>query len=460
MTLKEIMTPVLWWIRRDLRINTNSTLKSALKNGNAVIPVFILDDRLLNTPATNRERFLFSGLQELKLQLQEKGSGLVIRRGNPVAELQRLVQETGARMIFAEEDYSPFARLRDALVANELPLQLVTGLTVFHPASILKPDGSPYTVFTPYSKTWKSLPQVDLEVLSIPDNLPAVDLPRSEPIPEFTPLAGFPAGEIEASHRLEDFLQNRVANYHDDRNRMDLDGTSTLSPYLRFGMISAAFVVKQIRSFNGQQGVQTWLNEIIWREFYQSILYHFPHVQHQAFNPKLRNIAWRDAPEDFQAWKDGRTGFPVVDAAMRQLMATGWMHNRARMITASFLTKDLLINWQEGERWFMQQLVDGDTSANNGGWQWTAGTGTDAAPYFRIFNPVLQSKKFDPNGTYIRRWVPELEAVPNEWIHEPWKMPESLQLSTGMRIDMTYPAPIVEHGIVKDRTLAAYKANQ
>jgi deoxyribodipyrimidine photo-lyase len=202
------------------------------------------------------------------------------------------------------------------------------------------------------------------------------------------------------------------------------------------------------------------LNEIIWREFYQSILYHFPFVQEQAFNPRLRNIAWRNAPADFQAWKDGLTGYPVVDAAMRQLMATGWMHNRARMITASFLTKDLLINWQEGERWFMRQLVDGDSAANNGGWQWTAGTGTDAAPYFRIFNPVLQSKKFDPNGSYIRRWVPELQAVPDEWIHEPWKMPDLLQHNIGLRIGSDYPIPIVEHGIAKERTMAAYKASQ
>ena len=287
-----------------------------------------------------------------------------------------------------------------------------------------------------------------------------MDFPRSEPLPEFTPVNGFPAGEVEASRRLEDFLQKRVANYHDDRNRMDMDGTSTLSPYLRFGMISAVEVVERVRHLSEEQGAQTWLNEIIWREFYHSILYHFPDVQKQAFNPKLRNISWRNAPADLQAWKDGRTGYPVVDAAMRQLLATGWMHNRARMITASFLTKDLLINWQEGESWFMQQLVDGDTAANNGGWQWTAGTGTDAAPYFRIFNPVLQSKKFDPNGVYIRRWVPELQTVPDEWIHEPWKMPELLQLNIGLRIGNDYPAPIVEHAIVKERTLAAYKSSQ
>lgn len=460
------MNSVLWWIRRDLRINHNPALKAALKEGKPVIPVFILDDRLLSPSLTNRQRFLISGLSALRDHLQERGSRLVIRRGNPVAELRRLIQETGAGMIFAEEDYSPFARQRDSCVAEELPLQLITGLTVFHPASVIKPDGLPFTVFTSFCKTWMALPLAHHGISLVPERFTPVDFPRSEPLPEIPPVAYFPVGEVEASRRLEDFLANRVRAYYEDRNRMDLDGTSSLSPYLRFGMLSAAEAVDQLKKTivdsstgEGNRGVQTWLNEIVWREFYQSILYHFPEVQKQAFNPKLRNIAWRDAPADLQAWKDGQTGYPIVDAAMRQLKATGWMHNRARMITASFLTKDLLINWQEGERWFMQQLVDGDIAANNGGWQWTAGTGTDAVPYFRIFNPVLQSKKFDPLGSYIRRWVPEIVAVPNDWIHEPWKMPELIQVSTGVRIGKSYPLPIVDHTVIKDRTLTAYKAS-
>jgi deoxyribodipyrimidine photo-lyase len=454
------MSPILWWIRRDLRINNNPTLKTALKIGDAVIPVFIQDDRLLKTTNSNRQRFLLSGLQELGKQLLDRGSGLVIRHGDPVVELKRLIQETAATLIYAEEDFSSFARKRDKQVARELPLQLVTGLTVFHPEAVLKPDGSPYTVFSPYSRTWKSLPLAGVANSRNFEKLPAINIPPSNPLPEYSPVAGFPAGEIEATRRLDEFLQTRLANYDENRNRMDLDGTSSLSPYFRFGMISAVEAVTRVRGLLESQGAQTWLNEIIWREFYHSILYHFPHVQAQSFNPKLRNIPWRNSTEDLKAWKNGETGYPVVDAAMRQLLATGWMHNRARMIVASFLTKDLLINWQEGERWFMQQLVDGDIAANNGGWQWTAGTGTDAAPYFRIFNPVLQSKKFDPDGSYIRRWVPELQSVPDEWIHEPWKMPELLQIKTGMCTGLTYPAPIVEHGIVKDRTLAAYKASQ
>ena len=452
------MNSVLWWIRRDLRINHNPALNAALKGGKLVIPVFILDERLLSSLVTCRQRFLLSGLNDLSRQLLERGSGLIIRRGNPVLELQKLVQETRARLIFAEEDYSTFARQRDNQVAEVLPLQLVTGLTVFHPTSILKPDGLPYKVFTPFSKTWKALPLTNREFTSRVDRFPAVKLPLSESLPYYGQVDGFPAGEAQASSRLQDFLQTRVDKYSDDRNRLDLEGTSVLSPYLRFGMVSASHASARVNKMNENQGTQDWLNEIIWREFYQSILYHFPDVQKQAFNPNFRNIFWRDAPSDLQAWKDGQTGYPVVDAAMRQLKATGWMHNRARMITASFLTKDLLINWQEGERWFMQQLVDGDTAANNGGWQWTAGTGTDAAPYFRIFNPVLQSKKFDPLGMYIRRWVPELLAVADDWIHEPWRMPELLQISAGVRIGKTYPLPIVDHAIVKNRTMEAYKA--
>jgi deoxyribodipyrimidine photo-lyase len=457
---KADLKPVLWWIRRDLRINHNKTLQAALMDGKQVIPVFILDEHLLNPPATNRQRFLFSGLRFLDEKLRSRGSGLVIRRGNPGDELRKIMQETGANIVFAEEDYSPFSRKRDGRVAEVLPLQLVTGLTVFHPMVTLKSNGLPYTIFTPFSKNWKSLPLKNPEPFNLPENFPKVELPWSERVLELDPLPDFPAGELEAINRLESFLENKIGDYQLTRDRMDLDGTSTLSPYFKFGMLSVQQVVNRISSLPKNSGVETWMNELIWREFYQSILYHFPEVTQQSFNPKLRQVAWRNAPADLQAWKDGLTGYPVVDAAMRQLRSTGWMHNRARMITASFLTKDLLINWQEGEKWFMQNLVDGDIAANNGGWQWSAGTGTDAAPYFRIFNPVLQSMKFDPFGKYIQKWVPELQRVPKEWIHEPWRMPDNIQETSGVRIGRDYPTPIVDHQIVKQRTLAAYKTSQ
>ena len=260
------------------------------------------------------------------------------------------------------------------------------------------------------------------------------------------------------------FPQSSILTYALDRDRMDLDGTSQLTPYMRFGMVSArqaARAAQEVAATAGNaaelQGAVTWLNELIWREFYAAILYHFPGVLHSAFRPELRSIHWRDDPEDFAAWSMGLTGYPVVDAGMRQLTATDWMHNRARMITASFLVKDLLLDWREGERYFMQRLLDGDPASNNGGWQWVAGTGTDAAPYFRVFNPVLQGRKFDPHGDYVRRWVPELNAVPERYVHSPWEMPTGMQRQAGCLIGNHYPAPIVDHHEARQCVLAAYR---
>ena len=248
---------------------------------------------------------------------------------------------------------------------------------------------------------------------------------------------------------------------------MDLSGTSNLSPYLRFGLISSRKLAFFTRDFidhsenaEARISAETWLNELIWRDFYYSILDNFPFVLKRAFRESFTHIPWRTSHHDLDAWKNGLTGYPIVDAGMRQLRETGWMHNRARMITASFLTKDLLINWQEGEKWFMEQLIDGDPACNNGGWQWCAGTGTDAAPYFRIFNPILQGKKFDPTGKYIRRWIPELANVPDKFIHTPWEMPLDIQSQVNIIIGKDYPKPIVDHAEARERALIAYKLSQ
>lgn len=459
------MPIALWWIRRDLRLEDNPALLAAHKSGLPVLPVFILDPALLALHAPVRQAFLFGGLAELDRSLAQHSARLVIRRGQPLEVLQALVSETGASAIFAEEDYSPYARSRDAEIARHLPLKLVNGLTVHPPAAVHKPDGKPYTIFTPYSKAWKALPlPVPQETPPAEINFTAVAQVHSEPLPALPLPPAFPPGETEAERRLEYFLSGPVEFYAEERNRLDLEGTSQLSPYLRFGMISprrvvwrtlqtAARLPLEIRS-----GAETFLNELIWREFYLSILYHFPDVLKTAFQPAYRSISWRDDPREIKAWQEGLTGYPVVDAAMRQLRGLGWMHNRARMITASFLVKDLLVNWQHGERWFMRWLVDGDPAANNGGWQWTAGTGTDAAPYFRIFNPVSQGLKFDPQGQYIRRWMPELAKLPDEFIHTPWLMPEDAARKVGFRPGLDYPLPIVDHQQAKERTLAAYAA--
>ncbi len=455
-------TPVIWWIRRDLRLMNNPALNAALSTGLPVLPVFILNDHLLATPETRRQRFLVSGLHRLSEGIREKGGGLVVRRGDPVVELYQLVKETGAIRIFTEEDYSPYSRKRDRDVSRELPLQSVTGLTVHHPSAIQKDDGTPYTIFTPFNRKWKSLPEFHPADMQIGQFAAVSWTVRSDLLPQEHPVEGFPAGEKEAGIRLRTFLEKKLGQYETTRNRMDLDGTSSLSPYLRFGMLSPSYLVAQIRELvhvnPENSGPKTWLNELIWREFYQAILFYFPQVKVGPFNPKYSHVEWRHAPEDLHTWKQGMTGYPVVDAAMRQLISTGWMHNRARMITASFFTKDLLIDWREGERWFMEQLVDGDIASNNGGWQWSAGTGTDATPYYRIFNPVLQGKKFDPLGDYVRQWVPELRDVPVDWIHEPWLLPGSVQTRLGIKIGETYPLPMVDHRMARERALAAYKA--
>ncbi|NTV36420.1 MAG: deoxyribodipyrimidine photo-lyase [Anaerolineaceae bacterium] len=457
------MATFIWWIRRDLRLDDNPALQAALREGGLVIPVFVLDEFLLNNPAPNRQGFLFTAMRSLDASLRLLGSRLVVRKGSPAQELVKLAAETGAQAVYAEEDYSPYARRRDAEVSSRLDLHLVVGATVHHPNAVVKADGSPYTVFTPFSKVWKALPfssYTEKKLVALP---PVPEL-ASLPIPDGEAPAGFPASEGEAQRRLQDFLNQRISAYHDARNRMDLDGTSALSPYFRFGLLSARRAAAAAREAAQRmvdpvvrQGAETWLNELIWREFYAAILYHFPNVLTQAFNPQMRNIPWRSAPQDLQAWKEGRTGYPVVDAAMRQLRESGWMHNRARMITASFLVKDLLINWQEGERHFMEYLVDGDPASNNGGWQWTAGVGTDAAPYFRVFNPLLQSAKFDPLGGYIRCWVPELASTPDQFIHQPWLMDTATQRRVGCEIGVHYPAPIVDHAMARERVLAAYK---
>ena len=468
----QVPDPTIWWIRRDVRLHDNPALAAAMARGGSVIPLFILDPGVLESrlhrAAARRQAFLFAGLRELDRELATRGSRLVVRRGRPAAVLEALVRESGAIAVVAEADASPYARRRDAAVRRTAPLELVGSTSVHHPGGVMKDDGTPYTVFTPFKKAWLARPLPSARDLLPPPGrmAPVPDALASEALPSGgASFADFPPGDAEARRRLRAFTAGARApihRYDAERNRIDHDATSALSPYLRFGMVSAreAAVAAVSTGAGGDRvcsGADAWLSELVWREFYLSILFHHPTVLREAFDPRFRRLGHRHAPHDLAAWRDGRTGYPVVDAAMRQLAAIGWMPNRARMIVASFLTKDLLLDWRDGEAWFMAQLLDGDPAANNGGWQWTAGVGTDPAPYFRVFNPILQAKRCDPEGAYVRRWVPELARVPAGRIHEPWTLSPVEQAAAGCAIGRDYPAPIVEHRTARERALAAYR---
>jgi deoxyribodipyrimidine photo-lyase len=465
------MTTTIWWIRRDLRLKDNVALQAALAGATAVYPLYILDPTLWQSDYVGPKRlaFLLDGLRALDGQLRQRGSRLVVRHGHPEAVLPRFLAETGATRVVYEVDYSRYAKKRDARLARLLPLHCVGTPAIRPPGEIMKKDGMPYTVFTPFSRTWKALPLPQRgDLLPAPNHIPTPRNLASDPFPNTPTLPAtvlFAAGEVEAQRRLSLFLATGITGYANNRDMIGLSATSGLSPYLRLGMVSGRETAVCARDGIAETiaqdpatraGAESWLNELIWRDFYIHILHHFPHVSRGSFRPQWNAIPWRNDPSEFTAWCVGETGYPVVDAAMRQLNTTGWMHNRARMIVASFLVKDLLIDWRWGEKYFMQQLIDGDPAANNGGWQWAAGTGTDAAPYFRIFNPVSQGKKFDPNGVYVRRWLPELANVPLAYLHEPWVMPSLIQRSSGVRLGETYPRPIVDHQKARKRTLAAY----
>lgn len=471
------MTTAIWWLRRDLRLHDNAALTTALAAGSAVVPVFILDPALLRSSYVGERRlaYLAASLRQLDADLRQRGSRLIIRQGPPRDVLRHLLAETSASAIHALADVSPYARQRDTAIAAHLPLQLHDGLAALPPGAVLTQSGQPYTVFTPFSKAWQN--QLGkLTLLPAPDYIPTPPDLAGLPLPALSSLSAtplFPPGESAARQRLTDFIAAGIGAYAQARHRLDVAvpasgtaaSTAALSPYFRFGQLSprlavtvALEAIDHAPNAAARQGAEAWLSELIWRDFYIHILYYFPHVRRRSFRPQYDGIAWQNDSQAFAAWQAGQTGYPVVDAAMRQLAQTGWLPNRARMIVASFLVKDLLIDWRWGERWFMQQLLDGDPAANNGGWQWSAGTGTDAAPYFRIFNPVSQGQKFDPQGTYVRRWLPELAYVPDEYVHAPWQMPAALQHASRCRIGHDYPAPLVDHQQARARTLSAFAA--
>ncbi len=423
---------VLFWFRRDLRLHDNKALYQALQRGRPVLALFIFDDDILATlPAgDHRLGFIYKRLGEMDKALRKHGGSLVIRRGRPGQVIRSLLEQYPIEAIYCNADHEAYGIERDAKIAAWCK----RAGTAFHTSvdhlvmdrdEVLKSDGTPYHVFTPYSRRWRQVLSREHLREHDPGQLLALVMEAGEK--EFPGLEalGLAAADLEAPPLRVD--KEVISAYHLHRDYPARQGCTRLGVHLRFGTISIRHLVKKALEWN-----DTFLNELIWREFYAMIMWYYPHVVTRAFKPAYDRIEWRRDEEGFLRWKEGRTGYPMVDAGMRQLAATGYMHNRLRMITASFLSKHLLIDWRWGEAWFARLLFDYELSSNNGGWQWSAGTGCDAAPYFRIFNPASQQKKFDPQGAFVRQWLPELDSA-------------------------RYPAPMVDHGAARKRCLQVYK---
>lgn len=425
---------VIFWYRRDLRLQDNAGLYHALRSGYPVVPVFIFDTKILDELSDKedpRVEFIHRALSEIQEQLEKRGSTLDIRTGTPLAVYAQLLQSYRVKAVYTNHDYEPYARKRDQEIADfllkqQIPLHSYKDQVILEKDEVVKDDGKPYTVFTPYSRKWKAVCRAfHLRAYPTEKYLNAFYRQAVKNLPSLEEIGFRPTG---FPFPPRTWKEDVIRHYQAQRDIPALPGTSRLSVHLRFGTVSIRVLARETAGLS-----ETFLNELIWRDFYQMILWHFPQVVHQSFKPEYDRIQWRNNETDFRAWCEGRTGYPIVDAGMRELNATGFMHNRVRMIVASFLTKHLLIDWRKGEAYFAQKLLDYDLSANNGGWQWAAGSGCDAAPYFRVFNPYLQTKKFDPELKYIRQWVPEYS-------------------------ELHYPRPIVEHELARKRCLEVYAA--
>jgi deoxyribodipyrimidine photo-lyase len=462
------MTALLW-LRRDLRLHDHPALHAALDAGGAVVPVFCLDPRLLGGRHASgpRTQFLLECLADLGESLRRRDSGLVVRRGRPERVLPEVARELDADRVFWSADVSPFAARRDRGVRRELQaigveVRALPGLFVLDdPQALLTAAGNPYRVFTPFHRAW--LKHARREVLPAPRSLPALpravvpgELPTLRDLGlEETVERAVAGGEHAGRRRMRRFLAEGVAAYQSGRDDLGADASSRLSAYLHFGCVSARELEAVLPAGSG---AREFRRQLCWRDFYAHVLAHFPANARHEFQDRYRgSIRWRRNEEQFQAWCEGRTGYPLVDAAMRQLRREGWMHNRARLVAGSFLTKDLGIDWRRGERWFMRLLIDGDEASNNGNWQWIASVGVDPQPPFRrIYNPARQQARFDQSGVYIRRYVPELHSVPERYLAEPWTMPEEAQRDAGCVIGEDYPAPIVDHAVARRESLARY----
>ena len=477
------MDPILFWFRRDLRLADNPALAAACRTGRPVVPVFVFDeiDDRGPWPAGGAGRWWLHGsLERLGETLAAHGSRLVLRRGPARQVLLELAREAGAGAVFWNRRYEPAVIARDmelkrALNDSGLKAQSENAALLFEPWALKTAAGHPYRVYTPFWRACRAA-AAPLSPTPAPTTVPAPEVwPHSDALdgwglrptkPDWASglRAAWTPGEAAARERLERFLDDGLGGYGDRRNRPDVDGTSRLSPHLHWGEIGPRqiWVAVEERIAAGalsgrERQAETFQKELVWREFSYHLLYHYPELPETPLQHRFAAFPWAPAdPAILAAWQRGRTGYPLVDAGMRQLWRTGWMHNRLRMVVASFLVKHLMLPWQLGEAWFWDTLVDADLANNAASWQWVAGCGADAAPYFRIFNPVLQGEKFDPEGHYVRRWVPELADLPAPWVHRPWAAPEGALRQAGIRLDETYTRPVVAHDAARRRALAAF----
>lgn len=469
--------PVILWFRRDLRLADNPALERAHATGRPIVPVYIHDEG----SAVRREGaaslwWLDKSLRALSASLAERGATLILRRGDSDAELRRLITETGAQTVFMNRLFEPDASRRDSDIAHDLKAEGVecrgfNGSLLCRPGAVLNGTGGPYKVFTPFLKSLRAQAEAPPHTTG-PTSFGAVARLDSDTVddwglhpsdPDWSKGFDWTPGEAGGAEALRRFTASALKSYSIGRDRPAEIGGSRLSPHLHWGELSpwrAWTAVEEAERAGKAPAAEAdkFLAEIGWREFSAHLLHHFPTLPERAFRPEYDAFPWLDDDTGFTAWTRGLTGYPIVDAGMRQLWATGWMHNRVRMIVASFLIKDLLIDWRRGEAWFWDTLVDADLGSNSQNWQWVAGSGADASPYFRIFNPVTQGQKFDAEGRYVRRWVPELARVPNKWVHAPWTAPPEVLRDARIRLGHDYPRPVVDHAEARDRALAALKA--
>ncbi len=469
----------LVWLRKDLRLEDNLAIIGAQKLPEEVVVVYVIDESLLRiSPA--RSQFLVESLIDLDESLRYKGSRLLLLSGNAETKISEICQSLEVKSLHFNLDYSSYSRRRDKTITDEVSkycqVYKYHDQTILPPGNVFKPDGKPYTVYTPFKNKWLQtyamLPKVSqiaehdfLPVQQIQSELDLKELQVEYCLNTSPAQSGGASNAFTAANKFIEGANAPIHDYHINRDRIDLRGTSMLSAHLKFGTISARKLMSMALEAKTQtpsstKGVDVWISELIWREFYQHILFHFPQVEKGSFQERYKSIAWQGSAQNIESWKSGQTGYPIIDACMRCLNTTGWMHNRGRMLVAMFLTKDLLIDWRVGEKYFMSKLIDGDLAANNGGWQWSAGTGTDAAPYFRIFNPTTQALKIDPQGEFVRKWVPELAKIPHAKIHTPLLLSPMELLGYGIELGKNYPDRIVDHTQQRLKALAMFKQAQ